>query len=120
MRHGLRGKYWECKFKDKVVLKGRNGKWEDGDGRPVASEVNEVAMKSRKGKEREYPSGVGENPGLNFEPDIEERMLDLMVAVWCTKIWSCETYESWSSSTSRVEGVGVRDSILKLNPINAL
>ncbi|RDL38003.1 uncharacterized protein BP5553_05436 [Venustampulla echinocandica] len=111
MKSGLRGKYWECKFKNKVMLKGRSGKWEDGDGKPVAREVNEVTMKSKKGKEKENPSGLSENPGLNFEPGIEERMVDLMVAVWCTKIWCCETYQSWIPKSSLIEGKAGRERV---------
>ncbi len=57
---GLAGKYWECKFKEKVVLKA------------VAREVNEVVAKNVSKKGKEVDNGVRENPGLVFDEREEE------------------------------------------------
>lgn len=99
MKTGLMGKYWECRFRDKLVLKGKHGTWCDGKGRVVAREMNEVVAKkvSRKGKEVER--GVRENPGLVFEAwegdgGMDPLLVDLMVAVWCAKTWCAETFEA--------------------------
>ena len=112
MKLGLRGKYWECKFKERVVLKGRNGMWRDGEGKMVAKEVNEVVAKKLnwKGKEKQVliDEGVRENPGLVFaERENEEEndlLVDLMVAVWCAKTWCAETWEAKSVTPSALEG----------------
>lgn len=110
MKLGLRGRFWECKFKEKVVLKGRNGVWADGDGVVVAKEVNEVVAKRGKGKEKQIAvdDGVRENPGLAFETKREgeanDLLTDLMVAVWCAKTWCAETWEGKSATPSVSEG----------------
>jgi hypothetical protein len=98
LKKGFTGKYWECRFKEKVVLKVKNGKWTDRKGKPLATEVNEVVPKkvSKKGKEIAIDDGVRENPGLVFEEkevDIDALLLDLIVAVWCAKTWWAETLE---------------------------
>jgi len=98
-KKGFTGKYWECRFKEKLVLKGKNAKWTDGKGKLIAAEVNEVVPKrvSKKGKEIAIDDGVRENPGLVFEEkegDIDALLLDLMVAVWCAKTWYAETLEA--------------------------
>jgi len=100
LKMGLRGKYWECRFKDKVVLKGRGGVWEDADGKVVAREINEVLSKRKKGKEKMIDDGVRENPGVDFEPDVADLLVDLMVACWCAKTWCNETHESRQPSRS--------------------
>ncbi|KAH8685438.1 hypothetical protein BGZ60DRAFT_92246 [Tricladium varicosporioides] len=84
MKHGLRGKYWECKFKDKVVLSQKKGVWEDGNGKAVASETNEISLKNKR---------VEGNPGLNFEIGTDDMVIDLLVAIWCAKMWFIETYD---------------------------
>lgn len=56
MKKGLTGKYWECKFKEKFVLKGKHGTWTDAQGKVVAKEVNEVSAKDVS--KRESRSGV--------------------------------------------------------------
>ena len=110
MKLGLRGRYWECKFKEKVVLKGRNGVWNDGEGKLVAREVNEVVAKRGKGKEKQVvvDDGVRENPGLIFEEradgEANDLLTDLMVAVWCAKTWCAETWEAKSATPSASEG----------------
>lgn len=103
MRVGLRGRYWECRFKNKVVLKSKAGVWEDGNGRVVAREVNEILAKR---EEKMIGDGVSENPGLNLESGVEELLLDLTVAVWCAKTWYSQTYESKLSS--RLNGHSTR------------
>ncbi|KAF4630478.1 hypothetical protein G7Y89_g7668 [Cudoniella acicularis] len=87
IKKGLFGKHWECRFKNKIVLRGKSGIWEDGDKRIVAREVNEVPIRSKKGKENEVDSGIKDNPGLNIEAGVDDLLVDLMVAVWCAKIW---------------------------------
>jgi hypothetical protein len=107
LKHSMRGKYWECRFKGKVVLKGRNGVWTNGEGVEVATETNEVISKKGSRKGKELDSGGKENPGLVFkeqERDIDALLVDLMVAVWCGKTWCAETYEVRSKSPSAVEG----------------
>lgn len=112
MKLGLRGKYWECKFKEKVVLKGKNGVWTDGEGEVVAIEENEVVARKAnwKGKEKQVviDDGVKENPGLVFkEREVGEGnnlLTDLVVAVWCAKTWCAETWEAKSATPSASEG----------------
>lgn len=110
MKLGMRGRYWECKFKEKVLLKGRNGVWSDGEGKVVAKEVNEVVAKRGKGKEKQvvFDDGVRENPGLLFEErgagEVDNLLIDLMVAVWCAKTWCAETWEAKSATPSASEG----------------
>jgi hypothetical protein len=98
LKTGLTGKYWECKFKEKVVLKGKNGTWSDGQGRLVAKEMHEVVAKHVSKKGKEIDSGVRENPGLAFEGRegevVDALLVDLMVAVWCAKTWYAETFEA--------------------------
>jgi hypothetical protein len=67
MKTGLMGKYWECRFKDKLVLRGKYGTWCDKQGRVVAREVNEVVAKKVSSWGKEVERGVRENPGLVFE-----------------------------------------------------
>lgn len=106
MKQGLRGKYWECKFKNQVVLKGRDGKWVDSKGELLATEVNEVGVKKGSKKGKEVDDGVRENPGLVFEEreEMDPLLVDLMVAVWCAKTWGAETYEERSVRPSASEG----------------
>lgn len=112
MKLGLRGKYWECKFKEKVVLKGRNGVWTNGEGNMVAKEENEVVAKkiNWKGKDKQVviDDGVRENPGLVFEEretsEADDLLTDLMVAVWCAKTWCAETWEAKNTTPSASEG----------------
>jgi hypothetical protein len=112
LKLGLRGKFWECKFKERVVLKGRNGIWSDGEGKIVAKEVNEVVAKKSnwkgKGKQVLVDEGVRENPGLVFEEresgEANDLLTDLMVAVWCAKTWCAETWEAKSATPSASEG----------------
>ena len=98
MKSGFATKYWECKFKDKVVLKCKAGEWSDGEGKLVATEVNEVIPKKGKGKGKEVTlgDGVRENPGLNFERRENEHdlVVDLLVACWCAKMWYAETLDA--------------------------
>jgi hypothetical protein len=105
---GLGRKFWECRFRGKVVLVGKKGMWSDGDGRMVAREVNEVVPRkgSDKGKGKEIDEGVRENPGLNFEGGMrmDELLVDLMVAVWCAKTWWAETFEVKSARDRASEG----------------
>ncbi len=107
MKQGLRGKYWECKFKSHVVLKGRGGNWVDSEGNLLATEVNEVGLKKMSKKGKEIDDGVRENPGLVFEKKegVDPLLVDLMVAVWCAKIWGAETYESRSVRPSASKGL---------------
>lgn len=77
---GILGRYWECQYKNKLVLKGKKGIWTNVHGNVVAREVNEVPEGSKK--------GVQGKPVLNFEGGIDGLMVDLMVAVWCTTIWA--------------------------------
>lgn len=102
---GLAGKYWECKFKEKVVLKGKHGTWTDAAGKAVAREVNEVVAKNVSKKGKEVDNGVRENPGLVFDEREEEDALlvDLMVAVWCAKTWCAETFEARMSKPTMAE-----------------
>lgn len=93
MKHGLRGKYWECKFKDKVVLSQKKGVWEDGNGKAVASETNEISLKNKR---------VEGNPGLNFEIGTDDMVIDLLVAIWCAKMWFIETYDERKPTLSDV------------------
>jgi hypothetical protein len=107
LRTGFRGMHWECKFKEKVVLKSKSGAWMDGEGKPVATEINEVIPKkgSRKGKEVAVDDGVRGNPGLVFEGvAVDSLLVDLMVAVWCAKTWSSETYELKTVPSGTAEG----------------
>lgn len=105
MKMGLTGKYWECKFKEKVVLKGKHGTWTDAQGKVVAREANEVVAKNVSKKGKEVDNGVRENPGLVFEEREEEDALlvDLMVAVWCAKTWCAETFEARMSKPTMAE-----------------
>jgi len=105
LRMGLRGRYWECRFKDKVMLKGKNGEWVDGAGKLLAKEVNEVIPRKGKGKAIIVDDGVRENPGLTFEEreTQDDLLVDLMVAVWCAKTWFAETFESKTSLPSTSE-----------------
>jgi hypothetical protein len=105
MKTGLTGKYWECKFKEKVVLKGKHGAWTDAQGKVVAKEVNEVVAKNVSKKGKEVDNGVRENPGLVFEErEGEDALLvDLMVAVWCAKTWCAETFEARMSKPTMAE-----------------
>lgn len=106
LKMGLMGKYWECKFKEKTILKGKNGTWCDGQGKVVAKEVNEVIAKKASRKGKEVDSGVRENPGLVFEEweeGMEGLLVDLMVAVWCAKTWCAETFEARMTKPTMVE-----------------
>jgi hypothetical protein len=89
MKTSLMGKYWECKFKEKVVAK----------------EVNEIVAKNVSKKGKEVDNGVRENPGLVFEEREGEDALvvDLMVAVWCAKTWCAETFEARMSKPTMAE-----------------
>ena len=106
LKSGLRRKHWECRFRDKVVLKSKAGIWENAEGKVVAREVNEVLAKSKKGKDKSVDDGIRENPGLDFEPGMDDLLVDLMVAVWCTKTWCNQTHESRLSS--RADGSSTR------------
>jgi hypothetical protein len=101
----LTGKYWECKFREKVVLKGKHGMWTDAQGKVVTKEVNEVVAKNVSNKGKEVDNGVRENPGLVFEGrEGEDALLvDLMVAVWCAKTWCAETFEARMSKPTMAE-----------------
>jgi hypothetical protein len=105
LKMGLTGKYWECKFKEKVVLKGKHGTWVDGQRKLVAKEINEVVAKKVSKKGKEIDSGVRENPGLVLEEREEEDALlvDLMVAVWCAKTWCAETFEARMAKPTMAE-----------------
>lgn len=85
-KSGLFGGGWECQYKNKLVLKGKRDIWTNVDGKVVAREVNEVPEGNKK--------GVQGKPILNFEKGIDELLVDLMVAVWCTTIWASGTYEA--------------------------
>ncbi len=105
MKTGLVGKYWECRFKEKTVLKGKHGTWTDANGKVVAKEVNEVVAKKVSKKAKEVDNGVRENPGLVFvEREGEDALLvDLMVAVWCAKTWCAETFGARMSKPTMAE-----------------
>jgi hypothetical protein len=126
LKQGLRGKYWECRFKDKIVLKNKTGVWTDGDGTPVATETNEAIAKkgTRKGKEVAVDDGVRKNPGLTFverQGAFDPLLMDLMVAVWCAKTWSVETYEAKTEPISTSEGgiIATYISAYTANPIHS-
>jgi hypothetical protein len=112
LKKGLTGKYWECKFKEKVVLKGKNGTWSDGQGRLVAKEVHEVVAKNVSKKGKEVDSGVRENPGLAFEGRegevVDALLVDLVVAVWCAKTWYAETFEARMGKPAVTESEFIR------------
>lgn len=111
LKMGLTGKYWECKFKEKVVLKGKHGIWRDGQGKAVTKEVNEVVAKKASKKGKEVDSGVRENPGLVFEEwdgGMDGLLVDLMVAVWCAKTWCAETFESRVAKPTMAESEFLR------------
>lgn len=105
IKMGLTGKYWECKFKEKVVWKGKHGSWTDAQGKVVAKEVNEVVAKNVSKKGKEVDNGVRENPGLVFEKREQEDTLlvDLMAAVWCAKTGCAETFEARMSKPTMAE-----------------
>jgi hypothetical protein len=88
---GLTGKYWECKFKEKVVLKGRRRTWSDEQGNVATKEINKVVAEKVSKKRKEFNSGGGQNPGLVFEEreGVDILLVDLMVAFWCAKTWYC-------------------------------
>jgi hypothetical protein len=92
------------------LLRGKDGVWTDGQGVVVAREVNEVIARKggRKGKENEVDDGVRGDPGLTFlerRNGEEDRFLvDLMVAVWCAKMWCVETWECRRDGPSMKEG----------------
>jgi len=98
---GLRGRCWECKFRNIVLLKGRDGVWSDGDEKVIAREQNQVSTRrtswSGKAKQAAIDEGVRENPTLVFENrnagEENDLLTDLMVAVWCAKTWCAETWE---------------------------
>ncbi|KAG9228924.1 hypothetical protein BJ875DRAFT_216632 [Amylocarpus encephaloides] len=94
---GLRGKYWECKYKSGLVLKGKNGTWEDASGNAVAQE--EDTGSKRRGERKQGTEAVLSRPVLNLQDGIDDRLTDLMVAVWCTTIWCLETREARALSS---------------------
>jgi len=89
--------YWECRFKNKVVLKEKKGEWSDAGGKLIAREDNEALAKKGKGKGIQTDDAVRENPGLHFVEEggaTNDLLVDLLVVCWCAKTWYGETLEA--------------------------
>ncbi|RFU30385.1 hypothetical protein B7463_g5942, partial [Scytalidium lignicola] len=107
LKMGLKGKYWECKFKGQVVLRQKSGVWVDEDGKEIAREQNALPRSKSKDKNKvnAIDYGVKEHPKISFVDDVDQLLMDLMIAVWCAKTWYCATYGAKSARPTMKEAV---------------
>ncbi|KAH8821266.1 hypothetical protein F5884DRAFT_81782 [Xylogone sp. PMI_703] len=107
LKRGIKGKYWECKFKGQLVLRQKGGVWVDEDGKEIAREQNELPRSKSKDKHKAaaIDFGVKEHPKISFVDDVDQLLMDLMIAVWCAKTWYCATYGVKSARPTMKEAV---------------
>ena len=75
---------WEVEVKGHVILKYAKGKWTDKDGKIVATEKVQVAASNTKNT----LNSCIRREALTISGDgLDIATKDLIVAVWCTRIW---------------------------------